>query len=429
MRASYKPVVPFETLLDLKSNSPELRDSEKSWAIHSEAWTLVHFLNFGPDMEQGKRLSRFFDKVQEGVDQKEAFREVFGSPKELEVQVEKYLHKYLLPSWAITGLPRIDDGDFRVRTMSVAETEAELARYYILSHHWKEMREFTEAALKHDPKLGFAHENMGYFQLNEGHTNEALREFSQALELDSSLYLSRFAKTMLSPIAKSHDSSDQSAFHNELLKVVGAKPDFAPAYVEIVKMYLRDGDLNNALTLARKAERLEPSRVGYHLLTARVLLYAGRGKEAAEEIAFIAERWSGVAGEEAMVLWDKVPVAQRPAKTPTVKGRFEADVRKAEGVVKSVTCQDRSFTIVLQQEGRSSTFHTQGTPFDSSDTLWWGKDHFTPCFNVVGLPAVVMYKPGSDKSFDGDLMYVLFRDDLPVPPTTKPTEASAESKP
>lgn len=48
-----------------------------------------------------------------------------------------------------------------------------------------------------------------------------------------------------------------------------------------------------------------------------------------------------------------------------------------------------------------------------SDTFWWGRDHFTPCFHVAGMRAVVQYKPGVDKAYAGDLASVGFRDDLP----------------
>ena len=47
-----------------------------------------------------------------------------------------------------------------------------------------------------------------------------------------------------------------------------------------------------------------------------------------------------------------------------------------------------------------------------SDTLWVGRDHFTPCFHVDGLRAVARYKVSADKSYTGDMVILGFRDNL-----------------
>jgi hypothetical protein len=95
--------------------------------------------------------------------------------------------------------------------------------------------------------------------------------------------------------------------------------------------------------------------------------------------------------------------------------------------VKSTSCHENTFTITLDHSGQSLNFQSQGFPVGFSDTHWWGRDHFTPCFHVVGLRAMVHYKPSSDKSFTGDLLNVGFRDDLPAPSSTGTTTAEREN--
>jgi hypothetical protein len=96
----------------------------------------------------------------------------------------------------------------------------------------------------------------------------------------------------------------------------------------------------------------------------------------------------------------------------------------AEGVVKSVACKDRAFSVTIENEGKPLTFHSQGFPVGFSDTLWVGRDHFTPCFHVTGLRAVARYKVSADKSYAGDLMILGFRDNLsPAPKSTSATVA------
>jgi hypothetical protein len=77
-----------------------------------------------------------------------------------------------------------------------------------------------------------------------------------------------------------------------------------------------------------------------------------------------------------------------------------------------VSCHDRAFAITLDKDGESLTFRSEGFPVGFSDTLWVGQDHFSPCFHVNGLRAIVRYKPSSDKAYAGDLSYAGFRDDL-----------------
>ena len=72
-----------------------------------------------------------------------------------------------------------------------------------------------------------------------------------------------FAETMLSPVAISDTPGDESAFHDALLKVLTLNSQFAPAYIQLAKLSLREGDAKTAVALSRKAEQLEPWRAGY----------------------------------------------------------------------------------------------------------------------------------------------------------------------
>ena len=81
--------------------------------------------------------------------------------------------------------------------------------------------------------------------------------------------------------------------------------------------------------------------------------------------------------------------------------------------MKSVSCAEHAFTLILEQAGQPLLYHLQGFSGGFSDTLWFGSDHYNPCFHMAGLRAVVRYKPATDKSYTGDAANVGFRDDLP----------------
>ncbi|HWY22878.1 MAG TPA: DUF1570 domain-containing protein [Candidatus Acidoferrum sp.] len=409
---------PLRTFITTRSSIS--RDESNSQLFYAEAWALTHFLTFGPGMDQGDKLKKFFNLLQRGTDQVKAFEQVFGNIEELDKAYRNYINRIAYPTGVVPYVGGTEEKDYSGRALSLAETKAELAAFHILSRHYDLVRELAEAALKSDAKVALAHEDMGFVLFNEGKDDDALHEFSQAVELDPKSYISLFAKTMLSPMSRWDAPADQASFKEALQKVVGLNPRFAPAYVELAKLDLARGEVDAALQMAQKAEALEPSRPGYRVMAGQILLRTGHPGEASARAAYVAERWGGPDRDEAMELWKSIPAEKRVSEI-LVDRPFPPEVLVAEGVVKAVTCKDRAFAVTIESEGKALTFHSQGFPVGYSDTLWMGHDHFTPCFHVDGLRAVVRYRVSADKSYSGDLMILGFRDNLS--PAVKPTTA------
>src|SRR6202162_2309268 len=105
-------------------------------------------------------------------------------------------------------------------------------------------------------------------------------------------------------------------------------------------LFIADGQGARPLAPARKAERLEPSRAGYHLLSGEILLRMKREKEAAESARYVAERWHGPDHNEAVALWNRIPAASRPADAVVVE-EVEEQSQAAEGKIRSLTCEDQ----------------------------------------------------------------------------------------
>ncbi len=408
--------IPVEALISADQRSPYLRDEDQAQMFYAESWALVHFMTFGPGMESGDRLNRFFAMLQQGTEQKKAFQEAFGSFKDFDKSLGDYVRRVAFPVGVLKDPPQIEEKEFAARTLSLAETEAELAGFHLWTHDRAGARPLVEQALKNDPKLGSAHEEMGFLLFAEGKDGEAKNEFSQAYALDGTLYLSLFAKTMLSPIASSDAPADQAAFRESLLKVLDLDPQFAPAYVELARLKLRQNDPKTALGLSRKAEQLEPWLAGYHLLSGRILLRLGNKAEAAAFARFVAERWFGPDHDEAVELWNSVPPEARPALEQPISEAAIKDTESVEGRLKSVTCgeHEQQWTLVLDRGGRSLTFRQNGVlVVGFSDTIWYGEDHFSLCHHLEGMRAVVRYRPASDASYAGDIAEIAIRDDLP----------------
>jgi len=416
--------IPIETLLTVDERSPYYNDPDKVQMFYGESWALVHYLTLTPGMRGGGKLNDFFHLLQTGVDQKKAFVQVFGDFKTMDNALDKYMRLFAFTGAVIPAPADIDENAFSTRQLSVAETEAELAGYQLWSHEIETARPLVAQTLADNPNLALAHEENGFLLFQDGKTADAAAEFAKAYALDPTLYLSLFAKTMLSPLATSSAPADQQAFRLALVMVVQLNPQFAPAYVQMARIAFRAGNLKEALRLSLKAEDLEPWRAGYHLQTGQILARMGRGADAAAIAQFVASRWIPPDHNEAVELWNAVPPDQRPAGDPPTE-LIPKDSNQVEGIIKWVDCGDphnpknpvHPLVLVLDHDGQSLTFHAkQYYEGGFSDTIWYGEDHFDDCHNIEGLRGVVQYRPPSNPSYAGDIAGVEVRNDLPPIP-------------
>lgn len=408
-----KPLIPVESLIgDL---SRYRSDPYEAQMFYAESWALVHFLTFGPGMEQGKKLNDFYRELQKGTDQKKAFQETFGDFKSIDQELGDYTLRFNFAAIPLPNPPKIEEKEFSGRSLSLAETEAQLAGYHLWTHDLAGAKPLVDQALNRDPKLGLAHEEMGFLDFANGNDSAALEEFSQASTLDDRLFLSLFAKTMMSPISTSEKPADEAVIESSLRHVLSLNPQFASAHIQLARVDLQKGDMAGALAESRKAEQLEPSRAGYHLQTGHILLRMGQGTDAATFAKFVADRWSGPDHDEAVELWDQVPTDQRPAGE-TLAETIPKDAQTVSGVVRSVQCASpEALTLVLAHDQSTLTFHRKGRFINGfSDTLWYGADHYDICHHVEGLRAIVRYYPAADGSYAGDLAEVEIRNDLPA---------------
>jgi Tfp pilus assembly protein PilF len=424
-----KSLIPLDTLLAVTPGSRYYHDEDLAQMFYAESWALVHFLTFGPGMSNAMKLSQFNTLLQQGTEQKKAFQQVFGDTAELEKKLDDYVHRLAFIAGAVNAPEMLNQKEFAVRTLSVAETESQLGSYHLWSRRLGEARRYIEQAVKDDPKLGLAHESMGFLDFEEGKDEQAAREFSQAYELDNSLYLSLFYKTMLSGILRSDNPNDQASLHDVLLKTLDLNPQFAPAFVEIALLDIRQDKFSEALAVARRAEQLEPARAGYHLLSSQILLRLGRGTEASEFARYVAARWFGPDHDEAVALWSQIPDSERGQGDP-LSDEIPKDTQTIEGRVHSTTCpgNDR-ITVVVDRGDRALTFHGK-FPFMSgfSDTIWYGEDHFTVCRHLEGLHAVVRFRPAVDGSYAGEIAELELREELPEIPQANPSRAGVNGK-
>src|ERR1700730_10411370 len=151
-----RKLIPLETLLTVNPYLYYRSKEDDIETFYAESWALVHFMVFGPDMERGKKLTRFYTLLQRGDQQTKAFREVFGEFKDVQAHLEAYINAFTFRSWAIDNSTSIQEKDFSTRKLSRAESLAEIAGYRLWAHDVAEADTYVELALKDDPGLSVA---------------------------------------------------------------------------------------------------------------------------------------------------------------------------------------------------------------------------------------------------------------------------------
>jgi tetratricopeptide (TPR) repeat protein len=429
-------LVPVDTMLDVNARSPYYHEAERMQLFYAEAWAMVHYMVFGDGMENGEKLAKFIHMLQDGVNQQKAFREVFGDSKTFDESLSQYVRRYSFNARVLPPDRGFDPKSFPARDLSPAEADYELGCFHIGAHDLVAGRTLIEKSLSLDPKLGGADEELGFLDFVDGRDEKAKEEWKEAVTLDPSRARSLFALTM-SDVSLANESPEQLRATQAALKhVTELAPKFAPGYVELALTEWRLGLIQAAFKDARKAEMLEPSRAGYHILTGRILLQGQQPAIAADYSRYVAAHWFGPDHNEAVDLWEAVPPARR-GDGPALALDFPAGSEVARGKLLNVSCNKEagvnkisvSFVPDEPAGAQPLTFVSDGHMMAGfSDTLWWGEDHFTLCHHLSGLPAVLAYKRQGSQG--GELVDLEIRDDSPVsPPVMSQARSEAASVP
>jgi len=426
-----QPLIPIPQMLTANDRT-FFKDQQREELFYAQSWAMVHYIAFGPNMENGAKLNTFVTLLEKGTPQPEAFRQAFGDPQAFQDKLSQYLLRLGIVAGVMPPIQGLDAKSFPARVLSKAEADYDLGSVDLGARDPAAARTLLQAAEAADPKLAGPHEELGFIAWRAGHDDEARSEWQKAIAADPSSYRSSFA-LLMSGTPLTRQTPLQLEQTKQALEAINAQaPKFAPALVELALIQWRQGQLNQAYKTSLAAEKLEPWRAEYHLLTGHILLQGSQPAVAATYAREVADRWPGSDHDEAVDLWNQVPAANR-GDGPPLKLLLPADATIARGTILSTNCSKLGLTVVLQPADPTApplNLLAAG-PYENgfADTLWVGEDHYTPCYHLAGLPAVVAYKPSADGL--PKLLVFEVRDDLPALnlPAPAPKAASAATPP
>lgn len=422
-------LIPISEMLAANSRT-FAKDADRNDLFYAEAWAMVHYMTFGPDMGSGDKLDHFIALLETGLEQQQAFQQVFGDPKMFAQKLSIYVSKFAMTAGLLPPGPKLDAKTYQTKVLTTAEANYELGSFEIGANESSEGKTRLLAAESADPALAGPHEELGFLAWREGQDEAARTEWQKAISADPLLYRAAFA-LLMSGVPLKQQNQQQLIQTQQALEAISEKgPKFAPVFVELALIHWRLGQIQLAYNNALAAEKLEPWRAEYHLLTGYILLRGQQLKVAESYARTVANRWPSSDHDEAVDLWNLLPATAR-GDGPPLTLALPKDAEVARGTIVSSSCEKSGLSLVLQPNAQNApVLKLVATgPYESgfSDTLWFGEDHYTPCFHIAGLPAVVAYKAagtGADR-----LLELEVRDDLPGVDLPVPAAKTAEVPP
>ena len=398
-----KALLPVATMLQAKHNSAVYADPNQQQLFYAEAWAMVHYMMFGPGMNNGQKLVTFIQKLQNREPQEQAFREIFGELPAFDQALDQYTSGFLFNAGVLPPDEKIDPQTFTARVLTPAEVHYEIGSFQEHLGDDKDARAALEQALQQNPKLAPAHEELGYLLFGAGEDAQAKEQWNEAVFLDPTLHRSLYMLALSDKTPDQQSPEERNATEQTLQHVTALAPRFAPAFVELALLEWRDGKLQQAYKDAHQAELLEPWRIGYRTLTGNILLAGKQPTVAAQYAQFVAGHTIGSDRNEAVLLWEQIPKESR-GNAPELNFDFTPGAQLVRGRLTSISCNaapdSHDFTVTVQPDNSADTppitLHGKSNLwFGFSDTFWWGSDHFNRCHHTANLPVLVTYKPGA----------------------------------
>jgi len=409
-----EPLIPVPQMMTATS-ATFFNDKKQDDLFYGESWAMVHYISYGKHMGHGAKLTSFVRLMEEGTPQLQAFQQTFGDPQAFQQQLATYISTLTTAPGTMREVRGPDPNAFTVKTLTPAETDYAIGSFDVGAHDYPSGATLLQAAESEDHNLAGPHEELGFLAWHAGNDDLARSEWQKAVAADPSTYRSAFALLMSGVPLKNQTPQQLQQTRHALESIRATAPKFAPAVVELALIQWRQGQITQAYKTSLAAEALEPWRAEYHLLTGHLLLLDHQPAAAAAYARQVADRWPSTDHDEAVALWNLVPAASR-GDGPPLTFSFPPDSTIARGTIVSTSCDKPGFTVTLQPtDPHTPPLKLVATgPFEHgfADTLWVGEDHYTPCFHLGGLPAVVAYQPSTDGT--PRLLVFEVRDDLPA---------------
>jgi len=424
--------MPLDALFKVDHNSPFYNETNKTGLFYAESWALIHYLMVADHESHRPMLMAYLDALNAGATRDEAAAKAFGNLKQLETNLKHYTDGSTFTYLKAPPPSTIPDGDLQVHELSDAEVDAVRGGFFATRSRTQEARPLLEEALRLDPKIAAAHQNLAMVEFLEGNRKKALEAASRAIELDPKNALTHYLRGYL--VSSESRNVRDPQIETDLRQAIAANPDFLPPYA-LLAVYLAGGNENlpEAMTFAQKAVSIEPGNPNYVLSMAQVLAPMRRFDEA-QMFALRARALAPDAEQRASAdqfvsylqqLRDFDSRRNQPPVEASSRGTHAAapesarafsssddgglnNAKNAEGSITKVSCSGNEMIVgITTRDNRNLTLHARDykrVNYDQ-DVAFATRD-FEACTQLEGHTASIDYLVVPGKRYDGEIQNV-----------------------
>ncbi|CAN5865830.1 hypothetical protein BH18ACI4_BH18ACI4_14960 [soil metagenome] len=279
-------LIPLTTLFSIGTDSSYYNEQNKSGIFYAQSWALVHYLMLGEGGRRQSQFKNFLSRISSGDEAGKALDSAFGMSLEvLEKEFKEYVRRGEFPSERVTvgAGPQVY---IAMQRTSVPEGEANFYLGDLLLHIHREAdaETYFKRAISLEPGFTPTYASLGLLCVRQKRYAEAKNYLQRAVVSPQNylihyLYayvLSREGMTPGGSIAKFSPESAR-VMRDELGKAIKLAPQFADAYyllalVNLVAAEQLGEQLDEAVSLVKRAQELAPSKREYALLLAQIYL-------------------------------------------------------------------------------------------------------------------------------------------------------------
>jgi tetratricopeptide (TPR) repeat protein len=421
------PLLPLPILFTVDHQSPYYHEENKGSIFYAESWALIRYICIKDHQEKTERLSNYSELLIQKVDPVTAAARAFGDLKQLQWSLEHFIKDGDLNYFKMAATTTVDDSAFKVEVMAPGQADAVRAGFLASNERTADARVLIDRVLQEDPNNVLAQETLGFIEFQQGHHDEALRHYAQAVQLDSQSYLAHYyfaAISMMSPVAP----ADEARIESSLRASVKLNPSFAPSYDRLAAFLgSRRRNLDEARTMGLTAVSLDPGNTGYRINVANVLLAMGQGENAIKELddaAKLAKSAEDIQTIEMLRMGatENVAAQQRNATQRQEISEKEANGVETDlstdtprlarkqfvprgphrflvGVLNGIHCDVPNLDLTITSGAKKLALHSDNYyKIEFSALDFQPKGDLNPCHDLENRPAKVEYVESADKS-------------------------------
>jgi len=173
--------VPLSIILAADHDSAYYNEKSKAGSLYNEGWALAHMLELSPSYSPSFR--QFLGELQKGTPSQKALEGVYGKPLEtIEKDLQVYLHGNSFIAKVFTV--KLQSGE-RVAPEPASMFDVKLALLDLANRPGREAeaRDRLKELISENDKRPEPHVALGYIAARDGHREEAVKAFEDALAL------------------------------------------------------------------------------------------------------------------------------------------------------------------------------------------------------------------------------------------------------